>query len=197
VLWQSDEERARGKLQVESDQLLLEGVLDDGHPVRLRLPYSEVAGLRIGRSPRERLNGGGTLILEQRGAAPLRIAPLGAGLLSELSDLVSQLCAECRERLERVVVVAPLRQGALDGVRALLQQGPPFDPEQAGLERHDVFATERELIFLFEGQGVSESLGRLASRPGMWRAAAAWGGLLAGRPRLAEARYSWRRTGLS
>ena len=43
-----------------------------------------------------------------------------------------------------LVVVLPLRPGARDRARDLLRHGPPFDPDEAGLERHQAFVSETE-----------------------------------------------------
>ena len=91
-----------------------------------------------------------------------------------------------------LVVVLPLRPGARDRARDLLRHGPPFDPDEAGLERHQAFVTETEAIFLFEAdaRGAVERLADDASSLG------GGGGLddlVAGPPRLAEGAYSWTR----
>jgi hypothetical protein len=192
VVWQEpDEILATGKLLLEPDSLLLEGTRRDHRLAAHRLAYAEIMGVRIGRRPEECLNCRPTLILERRTRPPLRIEAIGPGLLGELADLLARLSTAQVEGLDRLVVIAPLRQGGLERARSLLAEGPPFDPEEAGLERHEVFLTETEVIFLFEGQQVSESVRRLARDPGLWRAALGWSACLAGRPRLAEAHYSW------
>jgi hypothetical protein len=78
-------------------------------------------------------------------------------------------------------------------VQALLAEGPPFDPGATPLERHDVFVTDREVVFLFEGPEAREAVQELAGDPGVWRAAARWRELLAGRPRIADDVYAWER----
>jgi hypothetical protein len=92
------------------------------------------------------------------------------------------------------VVVAPLRDGARDEARRLLAGGPPFDPLTTPLERHGVFLTDREVVFVFEGPEAKEAVQGLASDPAMWRVAAAWREVLGGRPRLAENVFGWTRT---
>ena len=91
------------------------------------------------------------------------------------------------------VVVAPLRPAAREAARQLLAEGPPFDPHAAGLERHDVFVTDREVVFVFEGPDAKKKVEKIAGDPGVWRAAARWGEVLAGRPRIAESAYVWTR----
>jgi hypothetical protein len=90
------------------------------------------------------------------------------------------------------VVVLPLRPGARDRARDLLRHGPPFDPGEAGLERHQVFISETEAIFLFEAEA-RESVELLADDSSLWQAAEGWAELVAGPPHLAEGAYAWTR----
>ena len=52
--------------------------------------------------------------------------------------------------MSRLVVVVPLADGAKDRARELLDKGPPFDPNATGLERHSVYLTDHEAVFIFE-----------------------------------------------
>ena len=90
----------------------------------------------------------------------------------------------------RAALVLPLVEGAQQRVAELLRHGPPFDPEEIGLGRHQVFLTENEAVFLFESDspGAAE---RLLSTSRLWAAAAAWKDLVAGPPRLADNAFSW------
>lgn len=92
--------------------------------------------------------------------------------------------------MSRAVVVLPLREGASERAAELLRGGPPFDPEAVGLERHHVFLTDREAVFVFEADSrdVAE---RLIGEGTFWSAASAWKDLVDGPPRLAEDVYSW------
>ena len=96
--------------------------------------------------------------------------------------------------MTRLVVVVPLKDGARARARELLDAGPPFDLEGTALDRHDVFLTEREVVFFFEAPGEAARLELPADDPELWKAAAAWRGCLAGRPRKAEVAFSWERT---
>ena len=55
--------------------------------------------------------------------------------------------------MSRLVVVVPLADGARERARELLEQGPPFDPAATHLERHSVYLTDREAVFVFETPG--------------------------------------------
>ena len=104
--------------------------------------------------------------------------------------------ARRRERIppmeaERVVVVAPLREGAREVARMLLEDGPPFDPAAVGLTAHRVLLTEREVIFVFEGEDAISVVEELVGHAEVWQAATAWREWLADKPRLAESVYDW------
>jgi hypothetical protein len=90
----------------------------------------------------------------------------------------------------RAVLVLPLVEGAQARVAELLRKGPPFDPDEIGLGRHQVFLTEREAVFLFEAESPGAS-DRLLSNSRLWTAVAAWKDLVVGPPRLADDVYSW------
>src|SRR5205823_3931652 len=92
-----------------------------------------------------------------------------------------------------VGVVLPLRDGTDSGLRELLADGPPFDPEQIGLERHHVLLTEHEAIFVFVSTQGVDAVEPLLRRPELWVRAAAWRDHLADLPRIADDVYSWTR----
>ena len=94
--------------------------------------------------------------------------------------------------MNQLVLVVPLKPGALTRARELVAQGPPFDPAEAALVRHDVYATESEIVFVFES-AAGTPLRLSGEDPSLWRAAAEWRPLLAGRPRKAATLFSWER----
>jgi hypothetical protein len=193
ALWREPEGSiARGKVVLRPDVLELDGATEGGSLSRRRLPYAEITGVRIGRGRQERLNNRPTLVVERTSGAALALDVLGPGMLAELAELLAELTTERRDALDRVVVLVPLRKGSLDAARALVASGPPFDPDESGLVRHEVFFTDREVLFLFEGPGAGEVVQRLARDPATWRAATRWRRLLAGAPRLARSAYAWR-----
>lgn len=195
-VWQEpDGSLTRGSLTLEPEALLLRGTDHEGRHTARQLPYADLAGVRIGRDHDERLNGNSTLLLERCTGDTLRVGLLGAGLLWELADLLALLVGENGERLERIVVVARLTEGACERVRALLAQGPPFDPQASGLERHEVLLTDDTVIFLFEGRQTYQAVERLMQEPDLWKAATDWSACLTGRPQLADIAFSWTREG--
>lgn len=89
----------------------------------------------------------------------------------------------------------PIRPGARDGLRDLLAEGLPFDPEQIeGIDRHEVFITPEEAIFVFESHIGTDALASLLVKPDFWQAAITWGEHIAAAPRIAEGVYSWTRS---
>lgn len=94
--------------------------------------------------------------------------------------------------MSRLAIVVPIELGARERVRTLLRAGLPFDPERSGLERHHVYLTDHEAIFLFESDA-SDAVERLADDPKLWTAITGWNDLVAGPPRLADEVYSWSR----
>jgi hypothetical protein len=93
-----------------------------------------------------------------------------------------------------LVVVLPLRNGTREKARALLKHGPPFDLEATEIERHEVYLTEREVIFVFESSARSATVRLPGEDLSLWKAAAAWQRLIAGKPRKGETAYSWIRS---
>ena len=158
-----------------------------------RFGYEELRGLRIGSGGADRLDGRPALVVE-RADGPYLVADagLGAPIVQELVERLSDLRRCCARR---AVVLVPLREGALARVRELVANGPPFDPDETGLTRHQLLLTPSEAIFVFEAE-TEEALGTVLSRLDL-TAAAAWGELVAGPPRLAESAFSWERSELA
>ena len=52
--------------------------------------------------------------------------------------------------MSRLVVIVPLREGTLEKARSLLAQGPPFDLEATDFDRHEVYLTDHEVVFVYE-----------------------------------------------
>lgn len=179
---------ATGALTIEDSYLLLEGRSEQGR-VEFNIPFSEINEVRIGRLPEERLNGNAALLLSQRNGELVRVQPMGFGLLSELADLLSELAREHADPHEQIAVVLPLRKSRLSRARELVAQGPPFNPAVLGLRKHEVFLTDAEAVFVFEGPNVRRMLERLTRDPTLWQAGLAWRSCVRGRPRLLAETY--------
>jgi hypothetical protein len=184
-----------GRLALGRRALLLDGRRRGatGPPVERRFGYDDLRGLRIGSSGADRLDGRPSLVVERSdGRYLVADAGLGAPIVQELVERLSdlRLCAA-----RRAIVVVPLQDGALERVRELVSHGPPFDPGETCLTRHELLLTPSEAIFVFEAES-EEGLGLFLSGLDL-SAAAAWGELVAGPPRLAECAFSWERSDLS
>jgi hypothetical protein len=183
---------ARGKLELLPRALRLDGVSGTETTTR-EIPYDSLSEIRIGRSPDDRIDGRPSLMLEPRGGDTLSIASVAqTGVLAEIAERLAGL-QFCNEGQRRVAVVLPLREDAQADVRKLLAAGPPFDPEALDLERHEVFLTTSEAIFVFESRLGADVLEPLLADPTLWKRAGEWHAQLAGPPRLAEDVFSWSR----
>jgi hypothetical protein len=96
-------------------------------------------------------------------------------------------------QMNRVMIVARLRDGAHEEAEALIATGPPFDPEALGFHCHAAYLTAGELVFLFDAPGVEWIVNDIINDPVISAAFGPWHGLLDGTPRLAHERYSWSR----
>jgi hypothetical protein len=190
VSWEEpDGARHSGRLELGADALTLEGRAD-GAGTRRVLRYDDLAGFRLARANGERLQGRPTLILELAGERLIRIASVAQpGIVGELAERLGGL-AETREPPARIALVVPLRPGAREEAEALLFEGPPFDPAALGLESHDVYVTDDEVVFVFEGVA-SAFVERLAADAAIWDAAEGWRPLIAGPIRYADQAYAW------
>jgi hypothetical protein len=196
VVWREGAQpTATGKLELLPRRLRLEG-LSGSEPVTREIEYEGIGRVRVGRDPADRLDRRPTVVVERRTGAPVVIATVAQpGLVGEIAERLTAL-QHGADAASRTVFVLPLAEGALDAVRELLEAGPPFDPHEIpGLERHEVFLTPNEVMFLFESPLGAEALDPLLAAPGLWEAAEAWRDHLSGPPRIAESVYVWRKPG--
>jgi hypothetical protein len=186
VSWRhGTDEPCSGRLELTRDGL----AFTNGSTMET-IAYGDLRSVHVGRSGADRISGRPTLVLERRTGEPIRIAGVGqAGIISELAEHLSSLLGEERV-MSRAVVVLPLREGASGQAAKLLRGGPPFDPQEVGLERHHVFLTESEAVFIFEADS-RDAADKLIGEGAFWSAASAWTELVAGPPRVAEDAYSW------
>ena len=191
VVWRRGEAPpARGRLELEGSALHFIGT-DGRDVVTEEIRYEELDSVRVGRRADERIHGRPSLVLQRPGLEPLLFASITEpGVIGELTDRITAL--QRSHESHRAAVVLPLFQGSHDVVRGLLAGGPPFDLDALGLERHTVYLTDDEVVFVFEWRGV-ESFESLLAQPGVWDVAASWTQVAAGPPRLAEAAYTWNR----
>jgi hypothetical protein len=196
VLWQeSDGPSVSGTLELLP--LGFRFAPSDGSRSPEELHYEDIAALRIGTSSEDDWEGKPVLVVERRAAAPIRFIGTAEPMLaSELARDLAALALGGEMRPRRLLVVAPLKQGEVPRARQLLQAGPPFDPQEAGLERHETYLTQREAIFVFETLDDERALEEIFSSATVWAAAPAWRELIDGMPRIAEVIYTWKRSRL-
>src|SRR5215210_180134 len=161
---------ATGKLELLTHELRLEG-LANARALCREIPYDELAAVRVGRSAAERINGRPTVVLERRSGAPITIATVAqSGVVGEIVERLATL-QSAATGTQRTAIVMPIRKNAAAALRALLQAGPPFDPEALeGLDAHEVFVTATEAVFVFESRVGARPLAKLFSEPTMWKA---------------------------
>lgn len=96
--------------------------------------------------------------------------------------------------MERVAIVARLKPGAAGRAHELLAGGPPFDLDQTGIERHSVFASATEVVFLFEGHQVEWIVDELIDGQFHYELEDAfekWRAIVDGPPRIAREQFGW------
>jgi hypothetical protein len=191
IVWRRGEHPiARGRLELEGSTLRLVGT-DGRDVVTEEIRYEDLERVRVGRRADERIHGRPSLVLERAAHEPVSFASITEpGVIGELTDRITALQRSYESH--RAAVVLPLFQGSHDVARRLLAEGPPFDLAGVGLERHTVYLTGDEVVFIFEWRGEA-SFESLLAQPGVWDVASSWTELAAGPPRLAEAAYTWTR----
>jgi hypothetical protein len=95
--------------------------------------------------------------------------------------------------VSELVVVVPLKEDAYEEALELLRKGPPFELEETEFARHRVYATNSEIVFVFESPGPTATMRLAAEDPSVWKVARPWRKLMAGRPRKAQTVFSWAR----
>jgi hypothetical protein len=189
VVWREGTDKmARGRLELLPRSLRLDGIAGS-LPVDREVRYADLDRVHVGRAPQDRIHGRPSLLIEPRNGGTISIASVaGAGVIGELADRLAALQHGGGGR--RTVVVLPLKPGTRSAVETLLAAGPPFDPSDAGLDRHEVFVTADEVVFLFESPYGVEPL---LAQAELWERAVVWQEHLAGPPRIASEAYSWMR----
>jgi hypothetical protein len=197
VVWREGKRPlARGKLELLPRAMRLEG-MTGSEPTTREIAYDYLSEVRIGRSAEERIDGHTCLMLEPRTGDTLSIASVAqSGVVAEIAERLAALQFGSAVR-RRIAIVLPLREDAHDAVLALITAGPPFDPEALDLDRHLVFLTASEAVFIFESKLGADALEPLLQDPKLWQSVAAWHDHLAGPPRIAEDVYSWERSDIA
>jgi hypothetical protein len=179
-----------GRLELSDEALLLQGRDLEGGVVHRSIELGDLSGVRLGRVAEERLDGQNALVVDgPDGAILVSSVVVHAGVLRELVDRLATLTSDPPRTS---LLILPLKKGMAERARELAASGPPFDPDTAGLTRHQLLLTDEEAIFVVEAAS-GTALRGLLGRVDIWAAAAAWTDLLSGPPRLAEVVYAWER----
>jgi hypothetical protein len=137
-------------------------------------------------------------VVERRQGDPIIIATVAQpSLVGEIAERLASLQLEARPQ-RRIVVVLPVKPVATESVRRLLEEGPPFDPASIeGLDRHEVYLTSNEAVFVFESELGADALAPLLADPKLWRRVSDWADHVDGPARIAQDVFSWSRTELA
>jgi hypothetical protein len=112
----------------------------------------------------------------------------------EIQAFADELAAlATRPHLHKIVVVLPLAPGMREVAWDFLAEGPPYDLAKAGIDRHEVFLTDDEAIFVFSTPRGPATLEHILSEEDFWAVVRAWEHIAAGPPRLAQVAYDWPR----
>ena len=93
--------------------------------------------------------------------------------------------------MNRLVIVARLQPGKHEDAEALLRKGPPFDPDELGLQRHAAYLTASEVVFVFEAPEVEWIVSDIIDDPVLSAAFGPWRAIIEEPPRLAHERFYW------
>jgi hypothetical protein len=95
--------------------------------------------------------------------------------------------------MQRIAVIAKLKPNAEKRATELIETGPPFDPDQLGFDRHSVYLSGNQVVFVFEGGRLDHLLRQVVRDPGNLGAFSKWEPLIDGFPSVAREAYSWQR----
>jgi hypothetical protein len=96
--------------------------------------------------------------------------------------------------MERLAIIARLKEGTADRAAELIDRGPPFDLAEIGLTSHSVFLSAKEVVFVFEGPQVEWVVDDLIDDPfqhEIQRALDQWRAIVDGPPGIAREQFGW------
>ena len=100
--------------------------------------------------------------------------------------------------MERVAIIARLKEGSEQRAAELVGAGPPFDLTDTGIVRHSIYISPSEAVFVFEGHEVEWIVDQLIDEPfhyDLQRALEQWREIVDGEPRVARERFGWQLDG--
>jgi hypothetical protein len=99
--------------------------------------------------------------------------------------------------MQQLALVARLKPDMEVKAAELIAHGPPFGIDESDLERHTVYLSTGEVVFVFEGHEVEWIVDSMINSPFRWKisdALDAWRPLVEGSPRVARPAFSWQRS---
>jgi hypothetical protein len=96
--------------------------------------------------------------------------------------------------MERVAIIARLKEGTEQRAAELVGAGPPLDFTNTGIVRHSIYLSASEAVFVFEGHEVEWIVDQLIDEPfhyELHRALEQWREIVDGQPRVARERFGW------
>jgi hypothetical protein len=96
--------------------------------------------------------------------------------------------------MERVAIIARLKEGSEQRAAELVGAGAPFDLANTGIVRHSIYISAKEAVFVFEGHEVEWIVDQLIDEPvhyDLQRALDRWREIVDGKPRVAREQFGW------
>jgi hypothetical protein len=103
------------------------------------------------------------------------------------------LCKEDPQVSTRIAFSARFDPRERANLEKRFAEGPPFDPEQAGFDRHAVYLGDQDIVFLFEGEDPLPAVRKLTADRRLMHEAVKMAGTVKA-PRMLEEVYSWHRS---
>jgi len=98
--------------------------------------------------------------------------------------------------MERLAIVADVKEGTERRASELIARGAPFDLANTGIVRHFIYLSASEVVFVFEGHEVEWLIDSLIDEPfhyELQRALDEWRPIIDGTPRIAHEQFAWER----
>ena len=98
--------------------------------------------------------------------------------------------------MDRLAIVARLKEGTASRAAELIAAGPPFNLAESGIDRHSIYLSASEVVFVFEGDQVAWVVDDLideAFHYRLYRALDQWRKIVDGPPRIAREQFGWHR----
>jgi hypothetical protein len=96
--------------------------------------------------------------------------------------------------MERIAIVARLKEGSGPRAAELIGAGPPFDLTETGIVHHSIYLSAGEVVFVFEGHEVEWMVDDLINdpfQPKLQSAFNGWRSIVDGSPRIAREQFGW------